>query len=158
MDKPVQWSDVVFMHKRYHFNRYEEICLIDDDKAFLRLHDMLIEALYSYPRRIQFSDISSAFTHIVRQPKRKRLIFLDLEMGMHNGFELLEKLRKNQPINVDVIILTNSENPKSVTQAKNYSCVSAFIIKPLSSKLLKKIAAPNGMQAFCYRISRFLKK
>lgn len=158
MYQPSDGSNVKFLKKEFHFNGYHEICLIDDNPSYLYLHDLLIEMFYPFPKRFKFSDISEAYNHISKYPAHKRLVFLDLHLGLNSGFELLDKLSEDTYHHTEVIILSDSENPEDIEQAKTYSFVVAYIEKPLSSIVFKKIAAPSVWEKNYRRIRQLFGK
>jgi len=62
------------------------------------------------------------------------LVLLDINMPVLDGFQVLEEL-KNKNSNVNVIVLTSSENPKDIGMANGFS-ILGIISKPLSEKKL----------------------
>jgi len=68
------------------------------------------------------------------------VIFLDINMPKLNGFECLEKIRKeNEDLkNVQVIIFTTSNNPATVEKAFELGA-SFYAVKPNSFKALKSL-------------------
>jgi CheY-like chemotaxis protein len=63
------------------------------------------------------------------------LILLDLKMPVLNGFELLTKIKENQPkfiSKLNVVLLTTSMNPEDEMKMRDFECVKNYLIKPLS--------------------------
>lgn len=70
------------------------------------------------------------------------LILVDLYMPKLNGWGFLEKIQHIYPSlarPVKIFILSSSINPKDIHHARQYSCVSSFIFKPITKEVLEKL-------------------
>tara|TARA_R110001592_G_scaffold237306_3_gene496146 strand:- start:45808 stop:46146 length:339 start_codon:yes stop_codon:yes gene_type:complete len=68
------------------------------------------------------------------------LLFLDLNMPELNGWELLNLLRKcpeNTLTKINVVILSNSNNPTDIENSKTYTIVENYTVKPLNEAKLQ---------------------
>lgn len=68
------------------------------------------------------------------------VILLDLNMPLLNGFEFIRALRNlslPHAGNIDIIILTSSEDPNDVHQAKLMG-VDHYLLKPLTVNQLRE--------------------
>jgi len=69
------------------------------------------------------------------------VILVDLYMPEFDGWNFLENVQHLYPGLVKPIriyILSSSINPKDMEQSKQYSCVRAFIFKPITREVLEK--------------------
>lgn len=71
-------------------------------------------------------------------PPKASVIFLDLNMPVKNGFEVLSEIKATPSIkNIPVIILTTSNNPSDVSKCKELGA-KLYIKKPSTVNDLKK--------------------
>lgn len=72
------------------------------------------------------------------------IILLDLYMPGFDGWTFLgkaEQLCTRMAKPVKICILSASINPKDIHDAKQYSCVSTFIFKPITKNILEKLSS-----------------
>lgn len=126
----------------------DDILLVDDDTItnFLNeslLHEMEvathIDVAYNGLMALDFIKqhwISDELT--IKSPDSK-LIFLDINMSVMNGFEFLDHFKRiEQAHQVPVIMLTTSVNKQDISKAENYK-VKDYIEKPLNEDKIKSI-------------------
>ena len=59
-------------------------------------------------------------------------MLLDLKMPIINGFEVLEKVKKDEALKkIPIIVLTSSERKDDINRAYNLGC-NSYIVKPVS--------------------------
>jgi CheY-like chemotaxis protein len=71
------------------------------------------------------------------------VILLDVKMPVMDGFEFLEEFEmteKHLVGKIKIILLTSSNNPSDIEQAKKYN-ISGYINKPLTSDKLNEVFA-----------------
>jgi CheY-like chemotaxis protein len=71
------------------------------------------------------------------------VILLDVKMPVMDGFEFLEEFEmteKHLAGTIKIILLTSSNNPSDIEQAKKYN-ISGYINKPLTSDKLNEVFA-----------------
>jgi CheY-like chemotaxis protein len=67
------------------------------------------------------------------------IVFLDLNMPMKNGFEVLKEIRSDEKFNhIPVVILSTSNTEDSINACKELGA-NLYISKPGSYEMLKKI-------------------
>jgi len=106
--------------------------IIDDDEEFLF---SLKEHLSFYPE-IELLGCATKYKQAksIMQNELLELLFLDVEMPVKNGFELLEEVRKAQTVNFNVVFYTAYD--KYVIQALRDSAFD-YILKPVKPEELK---------------------
>lgn len=70
------------------------------------------------------------------------VLFLDINMPIMNGWELLEELKGTPEVirkNVQIHILTSSIAPEDLNLSKTYEFIDGYITKPLTVKDLNKV-------------------
>jgi len=119
--------------------------LIDDDNLANALSAKLIEKVF-VNANINMVNKSDATIKLLKEEKYvdPDLIFLDINLGNENGWNLLEDINK---IFIDrsntlpkVIILTSSIFEEDRLRTRRYSNVIKYISKPMSVTELKEIS------------------
>jgi len=70
------------------------------------------------------------------------IIFLDLNMPRRDGWSFLEEfqdLPEDKIAHVQIYITSSFISPELMKNAKNYSLVKDYIVKPLTDRAVKKI-------------------
>lgn len=122
------------------------ILFIDDDKAtnFLNKHlakgsDVIntVNLLHSGFEGITF------LKNCVSEPSKKpNIIFLDINMPAMSGWDFLEefyKLDENFTNNINIIMLSSSDDPNDLTKFENNKKLSGFLRKPLNKQVLNSV-------------------
>ena len=118
-----------------------QTAIIDDDEEFLF---SLKEHLSFYPE-IELLGCATKYKQAksIMQNEQLELLFLDVEMPVKNGFELLEEARKARPVNFNVIFYTAYD--KYVIQALRESAFD-YILKPVKPQELKNAIERHKQQ------------
>ncbi len=124
----------------FDFNSIEEICLIDDDPAFIFLNQMIFKITHPQISIQSFNCIKDAFIHFQSEVQIKRLVLLDIDLGLTTGFELLDMLSSLAIKNMDVVMHSSCSEDEYIRKAFTYSLVKAFIVKPLSVEIAELIS------------------
>lgn len=108
--------------------------LVDDDKIFHFLMDiMLKETLISdNPVFLQEGKDFLEWWEGQKSTQNPCLLFLDLNMPLIDGWQVLERLHKEDAKNIFVVIITSSIDPKDKKRAEAYPHVIDFLIKPIA--------------------------
>jgi CheY-like chemotaxis protein len=117
--------------------KHKTILLVDDDEDDQLIFKDAIKEVYSGIECLIASNGKDAYLELERSSAAPSLIFLDLNMPVMNGFEFLERLKKNDRLkNIPVVIYTTSDNP---VDKKNTLAAGAvlFFTKTADFKLLK---------------------
>jgi DNA-binding response OmpR family regulator len=108
----------------------KEILMIEDDN-FLRETFEKQLSLNSEYKFIGFDSAEKAFDYL--ENSTPNIIILDLVLPRINGYEILEKVRKNEKTkNVPVIIFSNLYEKKDIERASSLGIVD-FMIKSNNS-------------------------
>ncbi len=119
--------------------------LIDDDNLANALSAKLIEKVF-INANINMVNKSDATIKLLKEEKYADpdLIFLDINLGNENGWNLLEDINKifieRSNTLPKVIILTSSIFEEDRLRTKKYSNVIKYISKPMSVTELKEIS------------------
>lgn len=123
------------------------IMLIDDSKIDLFVNQKIIERYDKSIRIIHFDGALKALEYLkislhernLNHFTRPNVLFLDINMPNCNGFEFLDRLSKNEFLEIHhlrIIILSSSPNLKDITKAKAHPLCSGYFSKPLTTQKL----------------------
>lgn len=124
--------------------------IVDDDKIFhflmgIMLKDALIsEAPICLDEGKQFLN----WWREEKNPDGSFLIFLDLNMPLVDGWQVLETLREEDAKNIFVVIITSSIDPKDKEKAKAYPMVIDFLVKPILMQNLIDLKTSSAISHF----------
>jgi CheY-like chemotaxis protein len=111
-----------------------EVVLVDDDPVVLMILEKLMMKSHFHPRTKIFRDATEALKYLKDQNNidTKRLLLLDINMPIINGWELIDALFKlPHPPVFKVVIVTSSCNQNDRMRAQSYGCIVDYIEKPV---------------------------
>lgn len=119
----------------------QQCILIDDSQADLFVSRLLIRKAYNNCAVVEFKNGQEALEYFNRVGELKNtLIFIDINMPVMNGFELLDELKNfTFDASVKFFMLSSSNSPEDIDRVKQYNQVSNYFIKPLSQEQLKAL-------------------
>ncbi|MEM0541907.1 response regulator [Flavobacterium sp. j3] len=130
----------------------EKILCVDDDPITLMLCRKVIERASLAKEILVSNNGEEAFQYFKELAEKHktntsftypRLVFLDLNMPIMNGWEFLEIYTNNGYPNIfkeaKIIVLSSTIDPKDVEQTKSYSVVIDFLSKPITKDMLEKL-------------------
>lgn len=131
----------------------EEIIIIDDDEIVHMLGLKVLKLIGFEGKVLQFFNGIEALDFFKQKTLEGHdsapfLVFLDLNMPILDGWEVLEKLAENTsslPSQLFLTILTNSFNPLDRERARGYPFVLDFLNKPISPDLLINFMIQNNL-------------
>jgi CheY-like chemotaxis protein len=122
------------------------VLLIDDDKATNFINERVIKKLDCTKRIVTVYNGAEALEFLSIEENgnllQPDLIFLDINMPVMDGWELLEhyrKLHENKKAKVVLLMLTTSLNPDDVKKANRIEEVKGFKNKPLTIEMMQDI-------------------
>lgn len=122
---------------------YDCILLVDDDETSNYISQRIVSKFFTAKQTRMVPNGQRAIEFIEsyceEHGKCPELIFLDINMPVMDGFQMLEELKKKS-INKEpkIVILTSSSNPKDLEQAKKFN-IYAYVNKPLTVDKMKQI-------------------
>lgn len=119
--------------------------IIDDDPIVLAMGQKLIKTHQAFSDVITAQNGEQAISLIreiqEKQQKQPKLILLDLNMPVMDGWEFLDCLKEYRDIvDIDIYIFTSSINPADIERSKTYANVKGYISKPLTMEVLDNLA------------------
>lgn len=134
----------------------KNVLLIDDNKIDLFVNQRIIEKYNNKIRVIHFQNPLSALDYLnislhennLNHLTRPNVLFLDINMPQCNGFEFLEKLFKQQHLevqNLKIYMLSASASPIDINKANANPICSGYINKPLTIEKLNEVLIGNAI-------------
>jgi CheY-like chemotaxis protein len=115
------------------------IAIVDDDPIFQFIAKRFIESFESVNQTLVFSDgkdaIDFLYSNINDKDKLPDIIFLDINMPVMNGWQFLNKyimLKSKIEKKVLIYIVSSSNNPDDLIQAKSINEITDYLVKPLN--------------------------
>jgi CheY-like chemotaxis protein len=128
--------------------KLNKILLVDDDSTSNFLTQMILEDLQVTDSIIVKKNGQEALDYINETCIHNgedcpELIFLDINMPIMDGFELLDELQRLKEMRADgshttVVLLTTSNNPKDIEKARTYH-ITHYIEKPLTEESIRQL-------------------
>lgn len=129
----------------------KKVLCVDDDLITLKLCDMVIKKTGFAEEVISVTNGKEALawfsayfskSNISEKQEAPRIIFLDLNMPVMNGWDFLEdymmKYYDRLP-DTKVVIISSTVNPEDFSRANRYEVVIDFINKPLTTEGLHEL-------------------
>jgi CheY-like chemotaxis protein len=128
----------------------DKILCVDDDAITLMLCKKVIERVGFAKEIITAQNGEEAFAYfqaLAKQPEFNpdypKLILLDLNMPIMNGWEFLDTYQESGYQNIfkeaKFIVLSSTIDPQDVDKAKKYSAVLDFLSKPITKEMLEEL-------------------
>lgn len=109
----------------------EEICIIDDDSISLFLAEKIFEyELPGIPVK-SFENVDSSLSYLSNNKELKRLILVDLNMPLKDGWCFLENYQGDAGKDL-IFILSSSDNIADKNKARSFAQVADYLEKPFT--------------------------
>lgn len=114
------------------------ILLVDDDPVSNKFNSMIIQRNYPSVEMLAFTEGEHAINYLKANERKPDLIFLDLNMPIMNGWDFMDAYHK-LGLEIEVVVITSSEDPKDMDKAENYNEIKGYVVKPISKIALNNI-------------------
>ncbi|MEP1094017.1 MAG: response regulator [Cyclobacteriaceae bacterium] len=116
-------------------SKIKRILLVDDDDIFLVLGTITIEKLFPEAEIFTVPHGEEALDFL--QENDVDIMFLDLNMPILDGWEVLEELAKRERKRMAIFVVTSSIDPSDRQKANSNPLVYDLIEKPLDESNIK---------------------
>jgi CheY-like chemotaxis protein len=122
----------------------QSVLLVDDDSASNFLHKRIIQRMELLAVIDVCENGKEALAIIINESTRKveRLVLLDINMPVMDGWEFLEefeKLPQEITVHCKVYVLSTSINPDDKRRAETQKNVCGYLTKPLTKETIQHI-------------------
>ncbi|WP_338790781.1 response regulator [Bernardetia sp. MNP-M8] len=123
--------------------KFKHICIIDDDPIYTFTTRKIME-LGNFSNYIEvFKNGKEALEALKPRVEAHQnvpeVIFLDLNMPIMDGWQFLDEFTMPNTKQITIYIVSSSIDPADLKKAKQYSLVTNYIIKPITSEKLKEL-------------------
>ena len=123
-----------------------KLYLVDDDEIFRLAAEVLIKSIGLSDEVVPLENGLQAYDALMESKdlplELPEVMFLDINMPLMNGWELLEELKNGPRVfrdKVQIYILTSSIDPKDLVLSKSYGFIDGYITKPLTEADLLRV-------------------
>lgn len=120
---------------------YKYILHIDDDEEDLEIFSTAVMELDTEIDCTSLNSSKEALTKLAAEELHPEIIFLDLNMPVIDGFQLLSKIKKMSNCTIPVIVLSTCSQPGTIDKVKQLGA-DGYIIKPNSIKEFVRVLTP----------------
>ncbi|MGE8428719.1 MAG: response regulator [Sphingobacterium sp.] len=116
--------------------------IVDDNRLNHFILDFLLRNSKSEIQPISFYNGFEVIEKLKQSddPQEKFLIFLDINMPVIDGWQVLEFIEESDLLeNISVIILTSEVTPQIKDRAFSYNSVINFVEKPINKDKIKEL-------------------
>jgi CheY-like chemotaxis protein len=123
--------------------------IVDEDEVSLFLTEQVLQAAGFSTNTQTFASAEEtlAYLPLHQHMALPRVIFLDLNMPLVDGWEVLEQLAPHEPElrgRCAIYLLTSSLAQTDINRSKSYALVAGLLHKPLTDEHLHEIRAQLG--------------
>ena len=114
---------------------HSEVLIVDDEEIVVFIHDYMIKKSGMACETLSFSNGLEALTYLNEQSalQLSYIIFLDINMPVMNGWQLLTALEKaDYKDRIEVVLVSSSIDSYDRKKSKLFTMVKTFLPKPLS--------------------------
>ncbi|KKO89250.1 hypothetical protein AAW12_24410 [Sphingobacterium sp. Ag1] len=121
---------------------HQHTLIVDDNRLNHFILDFLLRNSNSEIQPISYYNGFEVIEKLKQSdgPQEKFLIFLDINMPVINGWQVLEFIEESDLLeNIKVIILTSEVTPQIKNRAFSYNSVINFVEKPINKEKIMEL-------------------
>ncbi len=130
-------------------NRVKNIWIVDDDPIFQMIFKMMVEKVCPDSTVTQFKNGQEAIDGLVAKKEfadeLPSIIFLDINMPVKNGWDLLNELpdilEASLCEGIRIYIVSSSINPEDQVKAEEFSLARGYLVKPVTETVLRSLTS-----------------
>lgn len=121
------------------------ITVVDDDPIALVVASLVLKKIPQITSVKTFTDGEEALDFLKEtvlgwNNEKTMFVFLDLNMPMCDGWEIVEKIAATEYLaTLKLVLLSSSIDPEDQVKAKTYPQIISFLPKPMSKEAILKL-------------------
>ncbi len=125
--------------------KFTDVLLVEDDPITIMVCERIIKMTSFADKVTSCQNGKLAFDYLLSLKEQgifPKIIFLDINMPVMNGWDFLAELEKVKSDFKElpcIYLLSSTVDPEDYRKAKSFLLVKDFISKPLSKEVLEKI-------------------
>ena len=128
--------------------KIDSVCIIDDDHVYINLVSKIIQLKNLSDNVIVFNNGREALDYFLTTIESSvdsevpKIILLDLNMPIMDGWQFLEEFEKIQtkiPKNINLYVVSSSINKSDIERARSKDVVLDYLTKPLKLQDFERI-------------------
>lgn len=126
------------------------VLIVDDDNAVRFFHRIIVTQSGLSKAPFSFANGAEAFEYLEQNFVESNcyLIFLDINMPVMNGWDLMNSIQVNKyDNNVHVVMTTSSADDDDHKRANQYKMIMDYVEKPITSEQCKAIMTTSEIAA-----------
>lgn len=126
--------------------KFTDVLLVEDDPITIMVCERIIKMTFFAEKVTSCENGKIAFDFLMSfrdKDTLPKIIFLDINMPVMNGWDFLEELDKVKSDFKElprIYLLSSTVDPEDYLKAKKFLLIKDFISKPLSKEALEKIS------------------
>lgn len=126
--------------------KFSDVLLVEDDPITVMVCERIIKMTSFADKVVSCQNGKIGFDYLISMKEKgtvPKIIFLDINMPIMNGWDFLNELDKVQSdfkVLPCIYLLSSTVDPEDYSKARSFSLVKDFISKPLSKEILERIS------------------
>ena len=122
------------------------LLFIDDEELSLFVNEQIALITYPNARILKARSVAEGIS-ILEKELDILTVFVDITMPGESGFDFLDKVCV-ETSQKKFFMLTSSIDNRDIEKSKEFNCVGAYFVKPLSGRILRLALEENNLPFF----------
>jgi len=119
-----------------------KVMTVDDSSTITRVYQNILPKIFKDDIELIQGNDGQEGLKLLSKNEDIRIIFLDINMPIMNGIDMLKKLRTNKEYNQIRVVMVTTEAEKKTVMATMKLGANGYIIKPFNIDVMRKSLQP----------------